>query len=262
MKRIFTLITLFVITVVSAQEEIETNEIITSKFKIGLKGGLSLPSLSDNSTNIYSEKYKSYSSYEAGLFATYMLSSSFSLQLEANYTIKGGVRKGLQPIPVNSLPLGLGALIPSGTILYGDFENKSELEYLELPVLLKSNLYDFGEKWKLNVNVGPYVGFLLNATQKTSGSSAIYLDSLGVQTVPGLPEIPFDAETDVKDQLRTVNFGFVGGFEIIRKLSSNSELLLDIRGSYGFIPMQKDEAYGKSKIGSVVFSLGYAYKFM
>jgi len=253
---------LFIVTVVSAQEEIERNEIATSKFKIGLKGGLSLPSLTDNSTNIYSEKYKSYSSFEAGIFAAYILSNSFSLQLEANYTVKGGVRKGMQPIPVNSLPLGLGALIPDGTTLYGNFENRSELQYLEIPVIIKSNIYNLGDKWKLYTNVGPYVGFLLNATQKTSGSSNIYLDPNGVQSVPGLPAIPFDAETDVKDQLRTVNFGFIGGFEVIRELSAKSELLLDIRGSYGFIPMQKDEAYGKSKIGSVVFSLGYAYKFM
>jgi len=254
--------TLFIITVVSAQEEIETNEIASSKFKIGLKGGLSLPSLTDNSTNIYSEKYKSYSSYEAGVFAAYMLSNSFSLQLEVNYTIKGGVRKGVQPIPSNSLPLGLGSLIPDGTIIYGNFENRSELQYLEIPIIIKSNIYNLGDKWKIYTNIGPYVGFLLNATQKTSGTSYIYLDSNGGQSVPLLPEIPFDAETDVKGQLRTVNFGFIGGFEIIRELSAKSELLFDVRGSYGFIPMQKDEAYGKSKIGSVVFSLGYAYKFM
>ena len=262
MKKIITLLSLLVLTFGFAQEEIETNEVTESKFKIGLKGGLNLPSLSDNSKNIYSEKYKSYTSYEAGIFAAYMLSNSYSLQLEVNYTVKGGVRKGLQPIPSNSLPLGLGALIPNGTILYGNFENKSELEYLEIPVIVKSNIFDLGDKWKLYANIGPYVGFLLKATQITSGSSNIYLDPNGVQSIPVLPAIPFDAETDVKDQLRSVNFGFIGGFEITRELSAKSELLLDIRGSYGFIPMQKDEVYGTSKIGSVVFSLGYAYKFM
>jgi len=262
LKRVITILALVASTVGFAQEEIETNEITKSKLRIGLKGGLSLPSLRDNSKNIYSEDYKSIIAYEAGLFATYSLCDSYALQLEVNYALKGGERKGLQPIPVNSFPAGISSIIPVGTTLYGDFENKSELEYLEVPVLLKSSFIDLGEKWKLWTNIGPYVGFLLNATQKTSGTSSIYLDPSGVQSIPGFPVIPFNAETDVKNQLRTVNFGFIGGFEIIRELSTKSELLFDIRGSYGFIPMQKDSQFGKSKIGSVVFSLGYAYKFM
>lgn len=262
MKGIITLLAVFVFITGFAQKEKRTNTTELSKFRIGLKGGVSVPSLTDNSKNIYSEKYKSYTSFEAGMFATYKLSNSFSLQLEGNYTVKGGVRKGLQPIPVNSLPAGIGTLMPDGVTLYGDFENKSKLEYLEVPVIIKYDLFDLGDKWKVFANVGPYVGFLVNATQKTSGSSAVYLDPLGIQSIPVLPEIPFDAETDVKHQLRTVNFGLIGGLEIIRELSVKSELIFDLRGSYGFIPLQKDSVYGKSKIGSVVFSLGYAYKFM
>ena len=42
----------------------------------------------------------------------------------------------------------------------------------------------------------------------------------------------------------------------------NSELLFDVRGSYGFIPLQNDiDLYGTVHMGSITFALGYAYIF-
>lgn len=249
--------------ILNAQEEaVEVVDQETSNpIKIGLKGGLSLPSLSDNSNNIYTEGFKSYVSFETGIFAEYGFSDLLSLQVEINYTIKGGKRSGLQPIPEAQLEgqLPPDAPIPAGTVLYADFENKSALEYIEVPILAK---FTFGTDWKFFGNFGPYAGFLIGATQKTSGNSAIYADIPGVQNIAVVLEEPvsFTAETDVSDSIKNFNFGAIAGVGIIKGVGSNSEILFEVRATYGFIPVQEDETFGESRIGSVVFSIGYAYK--
>ncbi len=50
------------------------------------------------------------------------------------------------------------------------------------------------------------------------------------------------------------------GIGFTRALNDRSELLIDIRGSYGFIPLQKDEeTYGTVHMGNLSFALGYAF---
>ncbi|MFD2823764.1 porin family protein [Lacinutrix iliipiscaria] len=247
----------------NAQESVEEEvvEAYKNPIKIGLKGGLSLPSLSDNSDNIYTQDFKSYVSFETGLFAEYGFSDLLSLQVELNYTVKGGERTGSQPIPAAQLEgqLPPDIALPSGTVLYAEFNNKSALEYIEIPILAK---FTFGEDWKFFGNIGPYAGFLVGATQKTSGTSNISADIPGVGFLPNLlpDEVSFNAETDVSDSIKNFNFGGIAGIGVIKTVSSHSEILFEVRGTYGFIPVQEDETFGESRIGSVVFSLGYAYK--
>ena len=80
----------------------------------------------------------------------------------------------------------------------------------------------------------------------------------GPQFFP-FPAQSFDVTTDVKDDLNTFNFGAQGGVGIIRKLAEQHEVFFDFRASYSFIPLQKEEVFGESKIGAFVFSLGYAF---
>lgn len=257
-----TLVCLSILTcsILSAQDDQTSKEDFTASndLKIGLKGGLSLPSLSDNSDNIYTEHFKSFASFEGGLFANYGINNNMSVQLELNYARKGGERDGFQPIPPSAiesnLPLEIAEQIPPGTVFYADFKNRNELEYLEIPILFK---YTYGTDWRFFANAGPYLGFLLKATQVTSGNSEIYFDEN--QEIVLFPESSFDAETDVKDNLNKVNFGGVFGLGVTRNITPKSELLFEVRGSYGFIPLQKDETFGKSRVGSVLFSVGYVY---
>ena len=237
-------------------QESEDQPAFNNPIKMGVKGGLSLPSLSDNSDNIYARDFESYLSFETGVFLEYGLNGKFSLQLEVNYTVKGGERKGFQPLPAARVPSDV--TLPPGTVLYADFENKSALEYLEIPILVK---YTIGENWKFFGNAGPYAGFLLGATQKTSGSSGISADIPGVADIlPVLPDpVSFDAETDVKDNIENFNMGIIGGIGVIKPIGKHSEVSFEVRGTYGFIPLQKDDTFGESRIGSVVFLLGYAY---
>lgn len=263
-KVILSGLSFFVCVLLMAQDD-QDPEVNNSSntFKIGVKGGLSLPSLSDNSDNVYTQDYESYASYEAGFFVERRLNNLLSLQVELNYTVKGGERKGLQPIPQNSLPAGFGSSLPPGQILYGRFDNKSALKYLEIPILAKVN---FGKgNFKFFANAGPYVGYLVGAEQKTSGLTRIYGDPFGLFpiTLPapiGDSPLPFDAETDIQDDIKDFNVGIIAGVGVMKDLGTKSQLLFEVRGTYGFIPVQENSTFGKSNIGSVLFSLGYAYK--
>lgn len=227
---------------------------------LGVKGGLSLPSLSDNSDNIYARDFKSYVSYEAGIFAEFGLMENISLQTEFNYTVKGGERNGFQPVPATNLPPGV---VPQGVVLYAEYDNKSALQYLEIPILAK---YTFGEEWRFFANAGPYFGILIGAEQRTGGLSRLYADPTGIVPIDLPPEfggqnpLPFDAETDIKDDIKNFNIGAIFGVGVSRNVSDKSSLFFEVRGSYGFIKIQENSQFGESRIGSVLFSLGYAYK--
>ena len=265
---------------------------VFAQVRIGAKIGYSIGKIADNSDNIYTEDFKSTEGVDFGVLAEFQVSELFSVQGELLYTQRGGKRNGFQPIPVAPLESALmqngitlatlnqiimaqgGQPITDSNPLYADFNNVSDLNYLEIPILAKLG---WGKDWRFYVELGPYVGFLLSADQRTSGESAFYLDADGRNTlkVPNpfhdpqnpatgppfvdLPPQSFDEVTDVKDDLNSVNFGFHTGAGLIRRLSEHHEVFLSFRGSYGLIPLQKDEVFGESHIGGLVFSFGYAY---
>lgn len=263
-----------------------------AQVKIGAKVGYSLGRLTDSSDNIYTQDFENTDGIDFGALVEYSLSERFSLQGEILLTQRGGKRDGLQPIPAAPL---IGALEENGITLeqlnqlvflqgrgpvtdadplYADFENISELQYLEIPILAKLG---WGDEWRFYVEAGPYVGFLLSANQKTSGDSQFYLDGTGDTPlgVPnpfydpndpsfGPPFIPipaqeFDANTDAKSDLNDINFGIHAGTGIIRRIAEQHHVFFGFRASYGFIPLQKDKVFGESRIGGLTFSLGYTY---
>ena len=165
--------------------------------------------------------------------------------------------------PVTAIPPALSQMLPPGTMLYADFKNESVLNYLEMPVTAK---FTWGDKLKYYINAGPYAGILLNATQKTEGTSQLYLDKkgmqpLGIQGQP-MPAQSFKADTDIKQDINTINFGFTGGIGLAYPVKGAGEIILDARGAYGLTPIQKDtKANGKSCTGGLFLTLGYAYTF-
>ncbi len=228
---------------------------------VGVKGGVSIPQLSSSQDNELSRDYKSRVAANFGGFVEIGLTNKFSFQAEVSYAGQGGKRIGVQPIsqpPPNLPPL------PTGLYYYGNFNNVAKLTYLEIPAMLK---YKFSEKGRPRVylNGGIYYGVLLNAKQVTSGSSSIYLDRDG--KVPlllppagtPLPPIPFEAETDIKNDLNRHNVGLTGGGGLEIPHGKNY-FLLDARVSYGLLSIQKDTVRnGNSKTGNLVISFGYAF---
>ena len=261
-----------------AQENTEavTSTTSDSEVKIGAKIGYSLGNLSSRSENIYTEDFESITGIDFGLVFEFKLSELISMQTELNYTQRGGERNGLQPILSDELSDQLNMFFPfigmppitSENPLYATYNSKSELQYIEVPALVK---FGWGDNFRFSVAVGPYVSVLIKANQVTEGTSQFFLNSDGTNPVfvPGpdglppyteLPPTSVGASTDIKDDLKTVNFGGIFAVGISKKLNESSELFFDARASYGFNTIQINDQYGESSIGGVIFSLGYAHK--
>ncbi|MBV1887890.1 MAG: PorT family protein [Urechidicola sp.] len=259
-----------------SQTEEEEIENVKQPIKIGVKGGYSLGKLSNADDNIYTQNYESTSGFDFGLTFEFPMSELFSFQTEINFTNRGGVRTGLQPVTGNELSEQLNMFLPFINMplitdenpLYASFESESELKYLEIPALAK---FGWGDDFRFFAEIGPYVGILLNAEQVTSGSSQFFFDSQGTSAIfvpnptggqPSFIELPaqsLDATTDVKDDLKTVNFGGIIGIGASKKMGDKGELFADARASYSFNTIQIKDTYGESRVGGVIFSLGYAY---
>ena len=228
---------------------------------VGLKVGISLPNILGSSDQEITKDYKSRIAPNFGGFVDVGLTRHLSIQAGLDYASQGGKRNGVQPITA-TIP-GLPTL-PPGQYFFADFKNTAKLDYLEVPVMAK---YRFKKDKKIGyyVNAGPYFGFLMKATTVTKGSSTIYVDKNRTPLLlppvgTPFPVIPFDAKTDVTDDLNRFNFGITGGGGITFPAKGNY-FFIDARGSYGLTTLQKDTINdGKSRTGNLVISFGYAFK--
>jgi hypothetical protein len=217
---------------------------------LGVHAGLSIPNIRGNADDVLSQGFSSRQGPFFGIFLETRVSPLFSLVADVNYTSQGGKRDGMQPI---TMDMGLPPL-PDGMYYYADFHNETILNYLEFPVQARLT---FGTKWRFFLNAGPYVGILLNAKAVTSGSSDIFLDAEGTQPITPGP-VPFDAETDVKDSLKSVNIGLIGGGGVMHRLGPG-DLILEAHFQLGLSTIQKDvTTSGNNQTGAVVVSLGYS----
>lgn len=227
---------------------------------VGLKAGFSLPNLVGGSDQEITKDYKSRMAPNFGGFVDIQLKKNTSLQIGVDYAPQGGKRNGIQPV-TSTIP-GLPAL-PAGAYYFANFNNTAKLDYIEVPIMLKYRVRR-SKPVGFYVNGGPYMGFLMKATTVTSGTSSLFLNNTG--TIPVLigpntpfPAIPFDAETDVTDDLNRFNFGITGGGGITFKQKKNY-FFIDGRAAYGLTTLQKDTINdGKSRTGNLVFSFGYAF---
>jgi len=234
---------------------------------IGIKGGISIPNLSASGaeTNPLNEGYSSRVGPDFALFADIKFSKLFSIQPGIEYSSQGGKKNGFQafPFPEELAPMLQGQTPP--TYLYADYNSTAKINYLMIPVLAKFG-WDLGEAspFRLYAGAGPFVGFLLDAKQKTSGTSTLYFDEGGNTPVPnpqdpGSPLMyPFDANTSIKDDLNKVNFGVEGIVGLAYKLN-RSNIFIEGGGNYGFLNIQKGSANGKNNTGAATVMLGYAY---
>jgi hypothetical protein len=222
-----------------------------------------------------------------GFLVEIPINEMLSIQPEINFTQRGAIRNGSQPIPIkvfteaginldqlNFLIIADGREpITDENPFYATYDSEADLKYLEIPVLMKLG---WGSNWRFYVEGGPSIGFLLNADQITSGESQLYYDK--AQTDPLMvpntdftpvngqspflpfefPAIPFDGETDIKENFETISFGVQVGVGLIKIIGKN-EIFFDAKTSYGFSSIQKDSVFGESKIGGIIFSIGYSY---
>jgi hypothetical protein len=228
-----------------------------NQVKIGIQGGLSIPNLRGGGDNVYSKGFSSRKGPYFGLFADFALSQHFWLRTEVNYASQGGKRDGVQPIFID-LP---GFQMPPGLILFGDFHNETILDYIEVPVLAEVS---WGQRPRLFVNLGPYVGFLVRAVTKTHGESSIFIDEARTPLLlppyyQPLPPLSFEASTDVKEDVHDVNAGIAGGIGVAFP-AGPGEIQAAFHFSVGLTTIQRDvETSGKNNTGAVVLTIGYAH---
>jgi hypothetical protein len=253
MKKLsLTLFVLFCLTVMSSAQSSRLSG--DSKYTIGILGGLNIPRLSGGNGNELSRDYTSRLGAAFGLTASLSLGSNFSLTADLLYSSEGGKRNGIQAFDASSV----NPQAPAGTYFYADYNNESILNYVEIPVMLKYFI-PLNKSSKLFVDFGPYIGFLLNAKQKTSGSSIIYADR--AETMVVVPEAQsFNANTDIMNSINLTNFGLTGGVGFAQTVNSG-EIFLDARGAYGLTVIQKYSQNGNSHNGNLLIDLGYALHF-
>lgn len=243
--------------------------ILTSSFSLicsaqvqpGFKIGASVPDIKGNT-----EQSKGYTSRLAPFFGISLakkISPYFKIQTEINYSPQGGKRNGMQPID----PSQFGVSVPNGTILYANFKNETKLNYIEVPVMLQFNI----DKSKDDnhvfyfAGIGPYVAFRLNSKTITSGKSLIYVDPQGslpltIDDIP-LPAQSFDSRTNLKDEIKKVSAGIVGGIGSGYNFQEH-QFFLEARFTRGLTNIQTHpETGGKNKTGSLIFAAGYMYSF-
>lgn len=248
-KLIFTILGLVCFIAGSSAQSSRAGE--DKGLSVGIVGGLNIPRLSGGNGNELSRDYSSRSGGAFGLTSSVDFDSHFSLRIDVMYSSEGGKRDGIQAFDASSF----SPLLPAGTYLYASYNNESILNYVEIPVLLKY-LFPLNKASKFYVDFGPYVGYLLNARQKTSGSSIIYADR--GETITVVPQAQsFDASTDISKDINKLNVGLTGGIGFLQKLGSG-RVFLDVRGAYGLLVIQKDKANGSSHNGNLLIDLGYS----
>lgn len=219
----------------------------------GLHAGLSLPSLSGG-TNELSRGYTSRQAPFFGLGLDLGLGSSLWLKAELNYSSQGGQRNGLQPLAPDQLA---GLPVPPGVTVYANFNNETILDYLEFPLMLEVIT---GSRLKFFLDGGIYLGFRVRATTVTSGTSLIYLDPFGTIPIDPTLQVPFEAKTDVSQEINRWNYGLGGGLGVKLPVASGL-LVFQARFNYGLANIQSHpEITGKNRSGGLLITAGYKFR--
>jgi hypothetical protein len=223
---------------------------------IGIKAGLSIPNLtSGDSKNPINKGYGSRLGPDASIQAEFHLTKRFSIQPEIQYSSQGGKKNGNQAF---STPPELAAMFPDGQVppyLYADYKSTAKFNYLMIPILAKYHFL-LRNHWDVYAAAGPFVSFVLNAKNITSGSSTIYLDEQHTQPLP-IGEQSFDRTENIKKDLHSVNAGVDGHIGVAYHLK-NSSIFVEGGGNYGFVKIQKGDTNGKNNTGAAVVVVGYA----
>lgn len=268
--------------------------------KFGFRGGMNVPNLmvTENSASPLSEGYKSRTALGWGLFTELQLNRTLSLRFGVEYSGMGGKKDGMQPMPTQRLITEMGSSIGLGMTseqqqalgalamsmpqyYYANIKNTAKLDYVMLPITPQLG-WDIGQSpWRVYVNAGPFVSFLLSGTQASKGTSRFYSDASGTTTLwadfagknptlvplvqkefPQIASVMNDeqtfGDTKITGELRSSNFGIIGNVGIRYQYGRNY-LFLEAGGNYGFITVQQNVANGSNRLGAASVMLGYAF---
>jgi hypothetical protein len=175
---------------------------------------------------------------------------------------------------------GLFAWSEATPYFYSDINNTAKFDYIMIPMLAQFGR-DLGTSaWRVYVNAGPFVSFLLSGNRVSEGTSRMYADPSGTQTLwgampdqikmgvaaifpqmEGVLDNPVEyGTTNITGELRSANFGVTGNVGI-RYQHNRHNFFLEAGGNYGFITIQENDAHGSNRVGAATVMLGYATDF-
>ncbi len=243
------------------------------RFYAGLKAGAGLPNLSAGGTSTpLSEGYSSRLGFYSGLVTEFQSSGKFGIRAEINYSSQGGVRNGMQALPLPPEVAPLWQMLPNFGInpdpyMYANIKSNAILKYVEIPVMAKLS-FPLGSRLSFYLQGGPYMGIRLNAKNVTSGSSQIFIDDSGnfpVDALLVLAELPpmgalsFDHTENITSDVHKFNFGAEGAIGVGLNIGSG-KFFIEGGGNYGFVPVQIDSANGTNNTGAGTVTFGYMFE--
>ena len=267
--------------------------------KFGIRGGMNLSNMmAGGKSTPVSEDYKSRTAVGAGIFTELQLNPMFSVRFGVEYSQMGGKKNGMQALPsmrlINEMGNSLGMLasseqiaglqaiagviVPQYPYYYANIDNTVKMDYVMIPVLAQVG-WDIGETpWRVYVNAGPFVSFILSGKQAAKGNSKMFADASGTRTLwdiipppiqdniteifPGMVSTLSDpvsfGTTNITGELKSTNFGITGNVGI-RYQCGRNYFFLEAGGNYGFITVQNDDANGSNRLGAATVMAGYSF---
>jgi len=287
MKRISLLFCLFLLNM----------EIYAQSVDFGVRGGMAVPNIVAGNGNPLSEGYSSRISAGGGVFTEIGLNDKFSVRFGIEYTGQGGKRNGVQAMSSNQLIMDMATRIGSDiteetaailgqmaaympATFYADVKNTAKFDYLMVPISLQVGKNLRNSLYRVYINAGPFISFLMSGEQISKGTSKLYSTADKTQTLwatipsdvqalisSGVPELAQILENGtefgssvITGELRPVNFGVQGNVGLSYQYNSRNRFFIEAGGNYGFVRIQKDKSSGINHLGSANIMVGYAFR--
>ena len=289
MKKIFfsTIVTVLTVCGLFAQD-----------VKFGIRGGMNLPNIMACGSNTpVSEDYKSRMAPGWGIFTELQINPMASFRFGVEYSGMGGKKNGMQAMPterlltemvssfagLTGLPAGMeevlgGMMMTMPPHYYANIDNTVKFDYVMIPLLAQFG-WDVGQTpWRVYVNAGPFVSFFMSGKQVSKGTSPLYADASGTNTLwdilpaeiqyvvnnsfpaiaSTLSEPVKFGSTNISGEMKSTNFGITGHVGI-RYQHKHNYFFLELGGNYGFITVQQNDANGSNRLGAASVMVGYAF---
>jgi hypothetical protein len=153
-----------------------------------------------------------------------------------------------------------------------------KFDYMMIPLMAQFGRNLGQSPWRVYVNAGPFVSFLISGKQVASGASKMYSDPSGTATLwDAMPQQAKDAvsaqfptmeatlsnpvdfgTTNISAEMKTTNFGLTGNIGL-RYQCGRNYFFVEAGGSYGFITVQESDANGSNRLGAASVMAGYAF---
>jgi hypothetical protein len=269
---------------------------VAQDVKFGIRGGLNLPNITAGGKNTpVSEGYRSRPAAGAGIFTELQFNPLVSFRLGVEYSGQGGQKKGMQAMPsqrlVTAIGNGMGMSITDRQIAdltaiaeglpayyYANIDNAAKFDYVMIPLLAQFGRNLGQSPWRVYVNAGPFVSFLISGKQASKGVSKMYSDASGAGTLwdilpqsakdlvtgefPAMQatlsgDVDFGA-TNITGEMKSTNFGITGNVGVCYRYGNNY-FFLEAGGNYGLIAVQKDASNGSNRLGAASIMAGYSF---